>query len=587
MRVDKSTTPDSIANTFADLYIKLYNRDSPHSLDDVVIKLNRRIRTENFTNLNSITNVEVDLAIRSLKPLKSDAFFDVSSNHYILARQVIVPTVTRIIKALLVHGRLPAILTICQFVPILKNRFGSRADSSNYRAIANGCLFLKIIELLLMRFEADHLKLSDLQFAYQEKVSTTTCSWAVQTVVNYFNRRARPVYAASLNMTKAFDNVNWVKLMATLEERSVDPVFLRLMCSLYSSQECSVCWDGSISKRFSVTNGIRQGSVCSGLLFTIYIDCIIPAIKSSNIGCKIGSVFLGVMIYADDILLLSASSKGLQAMLSICQQHSSKLDLSFGTAKSLCVLFAKRKRRTPPPTMYLYGKPLPWTKGAKHLGVFLENNSSFTRDMSEKRLKFIGLCHSLIQEFPKGTPDLMMKLVNIYATGCLHSSQLWNFNCSQFTQLLRTWNKLIRRFYKLKFWTHRWLLSVLCKFTHLEGILAGNFLGFVQNLRSSEKPPIAFLYNVAIHDRRSDISSNLKWLQDKTKTDINIILDFSAKQLKADRIYQPITTTVQHSVAAVVSELQQVLNDDSTISCMDKQDARSLFNHLCTTEEYY
>ena len=48
------------------------------------------------------------------------------------------------------------------------------------------------------------------------------------------------------------------------------------------------------------------------LLFNIYIDSIICAFRSSDLGCHVGNVYVGCIVYADDIILLSASLVNMQ-----------------------------------------------------------------------------------------------------------------------------------------------------------------------------------------------------------------------------------------------------------------------------------
>ena len=43
------------------------------------------------------------------------------------------------------------------------------------------------------------------------------------------------------------------------------------------------------------------------MLSAIYVDDIIVELKSSQEGCSIGGLYLGCVMYADDLLLLSAS----------------------------------------------------------------------------------------------------------------------------------------------------------------------------------------------------------------------------------------------------------------------------------------
>ena len=49
------------------------------------------------------------------------------------------------------------------------------------------------------------------------------CSWGVNSVVDYYNRTGRAVYACAMDLSKAFDLVSWEELL----ERGVSPLALR------------------------------------------------------------------------------------------------------------------------------------------------------------------------------------------------------------------------------------------------------------------------------------------------------------------------------------------------------------------------
>ena len=66
------------------------------------------------------------------------------------------------------------------------------------------------------------------------------CSWAASAVINYFNSKGRPVYGCAMNLSKAFDMVDWKELFLTLKLRNVNPVFLRVLIFIYSGVRATV-----------------------------------------------------------------------------------------------------------------------------------------------------------------------------------------------------------------------------------------------------------------------------------------------------------------------------------------------------------
>ena len=63
------------------------------------------------------------------------------------------------------------------------------------------------------------------------------------------------------------------------------------------------------------------------------------------IGCHVDDKFYGCFLYADDIVILSPSVRGLQAMLDVCSTTSCLLSLDFNTMKSHSIMFGKCKGR--------------------------------------------------------------------------------------------------------------------------------------------------------------------------------------------------------------------------------------------------
>jgi len=70
---------------------------------------------------------------------------------------------------------------------------------------------------------------------------------------------------------------------------------------------------------FSVTCRVRQGGVLSPFLFAIYVDDVIVNLHNKRLKCTVGGSYIGCVMYADDLVLWSASLIVLQQMADVCE----------------------------------------------------------------------------------------------------------------------------------------------------------------------------------------------------------------------------------------------------------------------------
>ena len=355
------------------------------------VKIESDIVPSSLEVVDKVDIKTVKAAVSNMKPNKSDSVFDVTSDMYIYGPDIFFQHLAKILRQSIIHGVLPHIVMICTLMPLIKDSLGDLTKSDNYRAIAGCCLVLKVLDLVILNLEGDKFKTDALQFAYKAKTGTSARMWTVTAIVDYFTRDGKPIYGASMDMSKAFDMVKWKELFSVLLERGVQAIFLRFLIFIYRNQEYMVKWGERLATSFGVSNGVRQGGVCSGIFFVVYIDNLIELLRASGFGCTIHGVFYGVTIYADDIFLLSASRTGLQEMVKISQVFTSKMNLKFGTninidkSKTKCMIFSKKKKDSSRiKEIVLDGCRLPWVSQVKHLGHALECNNTMAIDINQK-----------------------------------------------------------------------------------------------------------------------------------------------------------------------------------------------------------
>ena len=455
------------------------------------------------------------------------------------------------------------------------------------KTLWGGCLLLKVIDLIIIMLESEKLSSDELQFAYKERSSTTMCSWSVSTVVEYYNRRGAPLYGAAMDMSKAFDMVSWSELFSTLKSRQINPVILRLMLAIYKGQKCKVLWNEKPSLEFRVTNGVRQGGVISAILFSVYINELIEELRKSNLGCHIDGVFLGAFLFADDVFLLSGNIGGLQELVNICSDFASRKNLKFGTdtniekSKTKCIAFSKNPREIRNLRIVkLDNLPLPWVTSVKHLGNKLQSDNSMKLDIALKRGQMIGKVNSLLQEFHYLESNVLMKLVNSYATS-MYGSPLWPLLSSDSEKLYTTWNVTVRNIFHLDRCTHRLLIEPISEVIHLKTALLSRYMKFIKSLKSCDKPSIQYLCEVVRNDHHSQMGKILTYISQTCDVDFCEIDSLSQNEVKKQHTYFTPSQDDEWKIK-ISKELHAARRGKFEIPGFKDEEILTIFNFICT-----
>jgi len=149
----------------------------------------------------------------------------------------------------------------------------------------------------------------------------------------------------------------------------------------------TVRWNGCFSYEFCVQSGVRQGSSLSPSIFNVFIDLFLTKLRQKRIGCHIGSYFVGAILYADDLILLSASVSGLQMCLNTVCCVSMQLQLEFNCKKSCCIAFGARYNDCHTP-LQLGAQLLRWNSTVKYLGIVFSAGISLNVDTDVISRKF-------------------------------------------------------------------------------------------------------------------------------------------------------------------------------------------------------
>jgi len=151
----------------------------------------------------------------------------------------------------------------------------------------------------------------------------------------------------------------------------------------------------TFSDTVRIRSGVRQGGVLSPRLFNVYADVFINSVVSKNTGCYLNRCCMACIMYAHDLMLLSASVSGLQQLLDVCAHNAKDSCLQFNDKKSHCTVVGP-KHKCKPSSLSLSGKHLQWVESVKYLGITFLSSKIFSVDLNQLRHKFFGCTNSIL-----------------------------------------------------------------------------------------------------------------------------------------------------------------------------------------------
>ena len=122
-----------------------------------------------------------------------------------------------------------------------------------------------------------------------------------------------PLWLISLDLSKAFDRVDWQAMWKALETHGVSKHLIWILQLLYDNQRGQVITDTAESRAFDIHRGVRQRCVLSPRLFCSVLEWTLNKwrmrVRPGGIDLEDGGEHLLDLRFADDILVFATSSQ--------------------------------------------------------------------------------------------------------------------------------------------------------------------------------------------------------------------------------------------------------------------------------------
>ena len=459
VNINGCTGDADIANEFAKHFSDVYcefDTDTTAYDDYIQERDNCNLNNINIqSSYDCIDGISVELIEKCLSKIKKGKACgpdDLCSEHLHYAHPALLMHLKSLFKLIMLHGFVPNSFGIGISVPLIKDKTGNINNVDNYRAITLSAVISKLFETVLLDLCGNALETDSLQFGFKSNVGCADAIFTLKSTLEYFVNRGSSVYIASLDISKAFDRVNHFKLYKSLLTAGVPVIIVDVLCNWYSKLSFAVKWNNKLSVQLTVGSGVRQGSCLSPAVFNAFMNIFITKLKLQGIGCHISTMFIGCLLYADDVILISPSVAGLQAMLDKCSEISRLLSLSFNVSKCHCLVIGKMFNVDIAP-MTLCGKPVEWCNCIKYLGVYLTCSKIVKFDINPCKRAFYAACNSIFMH-GSGVDELaLLALQESYSLSILmYAAPALSLSNRQIDELNVCWNSVIRKLFEY----HRW-----------------------------------------------------------------------------------------------------------------------------------
>ena len=454
-------------------------------------------------------------AISQLKPHKSDTS-GITSAHLKYAMSVVAYPLASLFTAIIRHGYMPECFRDSVIVPIPKGNKDA-SNSANYRPIALSSSISKVLERVILSLYGPYFATSAFQFGFKPGHSTTLCSATVKNVVSRYLHNGSPVLGCFLDASKAFDLVDHSILFDILLKRGLPPTIVRLLISWYSRQKMQARWDMCLSEPFSVSNGVRQGSVISPHLFAVYLDGLLLELCNSGVGCYWGCSFAGGFSYADDVVLLAPSASALRIMLNICCTFSVAHKLEFNANKTQLICFHAPSVRPIAPTIYFNGTKLSYSDQVVHLGHILTSNLDDTADITRSVKDMNKKANSLLCTFHFVDPQVKSFLLKFYCLS-LYGCCLWTLSAPSIRIVEVALNKILRKIWRLPPRSHSAIAHCVAQVDTISNLVFLRFQSFLSKATSSSSRLISTIFTESTKRVNCSTGYNFQYGHSHTRT---------------------------------------------------------------------
>jgi hypothetical protein len=149
------------------------------------------------------------------------------------------------------------------------------------------------------------------------------------------------------------------------------------------------------SDPIKTTIGCKQGGPMSPKLFSIYIDSLVKKVIDNKLTCKLFGIDTGILLYADDTVVICDSLNKLQSTVTLIQQFCWEHEISINIKKTKCMIIGPKKVKQSCQPIKIDNQNLDFVSKFKYLGIWLEDNWQHKEYIKIRKMNCMGSSYQL------------------------------------------------------------------------------------------------------------------------------------------------------------------------------------------------
>ena len=221
------------------------------------------------------------------------------------------------------------------------------------------------------------------QFGFRRGCGTRDAVGVMRVLCERSLEFGNEVYICFVDFEKAFDRVDWIKMMEVLESVGVDWRDRRLIYQLYMRQEAIVRVADGESEPGIIGRGVRQGCPLSPLLFSIYAEMMMmEVLEGMKEGVRVGGVLISDIRFADDQGMVASTEMGLQRLMDKLNAVAKKYSMKINIKKTKTMVVSKKDGGTV--SIMIDGQRVEQVKTFKYLGSVIAEDGRCMDDIKQR-----------------------------------------------------------------------------------------------------------------------------------------------------------------------------------------------------------